>query len=96
MSLSLDNLTNLTTPMAMDLCKSHPYFLLGEIIWRIGALICVLLGMPSHVVIIAVMLNFKNRRKPICLYFTTISIFESIYLTSKLRESPITCYTFEF
>ena len=86
MSLSFDNLTNLTAPMAMDLCKSHPYFIFGEIIWRIGALICVLLGMPSHAIIIAVMLNFKNRRQPICLYFTTISIFESIYLISKQSE----------
>jgi hypothetical protein len=83
MSLSLENSTNLVTSIGIELCKSHPYYLLGETIWRIGAFICVLLGMPGHMIIIAIMLSRRHRRQPVCLYFTTIAIFEFIYLISK-------------
>lgn len=87
MSSSFDNITDLATPMAVELCRTHPYYLFGAILWRIGALICVLFGVPSHLIIITVMLNARNRKQPVCLYFTTISIFELIYLTSKWRGS---------
>jgi len=87
MSLFIDNSTNIATPIAMELCKYHPYYLLGETIWRFGALLCVLLGMPGHIIIIIVMLNRKHRRQPICLYFTTIAIFEFIYLISMYESN---------
>ena len=84
MSLSIDNITSMVTPFAIDLCKHHPYYLIGETIWRFGALLCVLLGMPSHIIIVMIMFNARNRRQPVCLYFATIAIFEFIYLISKL------------
>ena len=83
---SFDNLTNIATPMAMQVCKHHPYYLLGETIWRIGALICVVLGMPGHVVVVTIMLNKRNRKQPVCLYFATIAIFEFIYLISMCKN----------
>ena len=86
MSLSIDNSTNITTPIAMELCKHHPYYLLGETIWRIGALVCVLLGTPGHIIVVTVMLNPRNRKQPICLYFTTIAIFEFIFLISMYKN----------
>ena len=76
---------NSTMPIAMELCKNHPYYLLGETIWRFGALICVILSMPSHLIVVTIMLNPRNRKQPICLYFTTIAFFEFIYLTSKFN-----------
>ena len=82
MSLSIDNSTSLATPFAIDLCKHHPYYLLGETIWRFGALLCVVLGMPSHIIIVTIMLSPRNRRQPVCLYFATIAIFEFIFLIS--------------
>ncbi len=87
MSLFIDNSTNIAIPIAMELCKHHPYYLFGEAIWRIGALLCVLFGMPGHIIIVTVMLNPRNRRQPVCLYFTTIAIFEFIYLISMSKKS---------
>jgi len=87
MSLSIYNSTNIASPIAMELCKYNPYYLVGETIWRFGALLCVLLGMPGHIIIIIVMLNRKHRRQPICLYFTTIAIFEFIYLISMCESN---------
>jgi hypothetical protein len=84
MSLPIDNSTSIATPFAIELCKYHPYYLLGETIWRIGALLCVLVGMPGHVIVVTIMLNPRNRRQPVCLYFATIAIFEFIYLISML------------
>jgi len=86
MLLSIDNSTHIATPIAMELCKNHPYYLIGETIWRIGALLCVLLGMPGHVIVVTVMLNSRSRRQPICLYFATIAIFEFIYLISMCKK----------
>ena len=83
MSLTIDNSTDIITPIAMELCKHHPYYLFGESIWRIGALICVVLGMPGHIIVVTIMLNQRNRKQPVCLYFITIAIFEFIYLISK-------------
>ncbi|CAF0728038.1 unnamed protein product [Adineta ricciae] len=77
----MNNFTESLTPMAVELCKNHPYYLLGETIWRFGALICVLLGMPGHVLVIIIMLSARNRRQPVCLYFATMAIFEIIFLT---------------
>ncbi|UJR33475.1 hypothetical protein I4U23_020920 [Adineta vaga] len=76
----MNNLTDSIIPMAIEICKYHPYYLLGETIWRIGALICVLLGIPGHIIVIAIMFNARNRRQPICLYFATMAIFEIIFL----------------
>jgi hypothetical protein len=86
MSLFIVNLTDIATPNAIELCKYHPYYLLGEIIWRIGALLCVLLGMPGHIFVVTIMLNPRNRRQPVCLYFATIAIFEFIYLISMCKD----------
>lgn len=83
-SVLMENFTAFVSPMAIDLCKDHPYYLLGDLIWRIGALLCVLLGMPGHVLIVLIMLSPKNRRQPICLYFATIAVCEFIYLISML------------
>ncbi|CAF3324674.1 unnamed protein product [Rotaria sp. Silwood1] len=80
MSLSIENSSNIETSIAIELCKYHPYYLVGETIWRIGALLCVLLGMPGHIIVVIIMLNARNRRQPVCLYFATIAIFEFIYL----------------
>jgi len=82
MLLSIDNSTVLVTPMAMELCKYHPYYLLGETIWRIGALLCVLVGIPGDVIVVTIMLNSRNRKQPVSLYFATIAIFEFICLIS--------------
>jgi len=86
MSLSIDNSTNIATSIAMELCKYHPYYSLGDTIWRFGALLCVLLGMPGHIIVVTIMLNPRNRRQPVCLYFTTIAIFEFIYLISMWKK----------
>ncbi|CAF1028068.1 unnamed protein product [Rotaria sordida] len=80
MPLSIENSSNIETSIAIELCQYHPYYLLGETIWRIGALLCVLLGMPGHVIVVIIMLNSRNRRQPVCLYFATIAIFEFVYL----------------
>jgi hypothetical protein len=78
----MENFTRLAIPVGIDLCASHPYFFLGDLIWRIGMLLCVLLGMPGHLLVIVIMLNPKNRRQPVCLYFATIAVCEFIYLIS--------------
>lgn len=83
MSVSVDNTTRLTMPLAIELCKHHPYYAVGDTIWRIGTLLCILLGMPGHILVVTIMLNARNRRQPVCLYFATIAVFEFAYLSSR-------------
>lgn len=83
----MENSTRLAIPIAIEFCKHHPYYLLGDMIWRVGALLCVVLGMPGHILVVIIMLNSRNRRQPICLYFATIAVCEFIYLISMSMPS---------
>lgn len=50
-------------------------------VWRIGAFVFPIIGIPGHLIMIIVMFNSNRRRsQPISLYFISISITESIYL----------------
>lgn len=87
MSLPMNNSNSIIAPLAIELCKEHPYYLFGETIWRIGALLCVLIGMPGHIIVVTIMLSPRNRRQPVCLYFATIAIFEFIFLISMFKKN---------
>ncbi|CAF3982912.1 unnamed protein product [Rotaria magnacalcarata] len=76
----MDNSSNIALSTAIESCKYHPYYLAGDTIWRIGSLLCFLLGIPGHIMIILIMCNSRCRRQPICLYFATIGFFEMFYL----------------
>lgn len=92
MSLPADNSTDLVTLLTIQLCKHHPHYLLAATIWRIGAFLCVLMGMPGHIIVVTIMLNSRNRKHPVCLYFATIAIFEFIYLISTCKHISCTNY----
>ena len=87
MPFSVDNATRLAMPLAIELCKDHPYYAFGDTLWRIGTLLCIVLGMPGHILVVTIMLNPRNRRQPVCLYFATIAVFEFAYLSSRFSRN---------
>lgn len=89
MTSSIYNSSDIAVSIAVELCKYHPYYLLADTIWRIGALLCVLIGMPGHIIVVIIMLNKRNRKQPVCLYFATIALFEFIYLISRFHRKQI-------
>ena len=86
MPLSIDNVTRLAMPLAIEQCRDHPYYAFGDTLWRIGTLLCIIVGMPGHILVVTIMLNPRNRRQPVCLYFATIAVFEFAYLSSRFTH----------